>query len=279
MPKRRFSLSWTFMVTIGVILCIFAYCYLWGPQTVMAYALRKQAKRIVILNEKPRPLTVVSANSAPGRKLVQGGFSFEVPWEDLDVPNSKSGANVAAFRFRSGRTILFVGPSPNQDALLSSAEESFGDGRGNLKKLLGAEASRTNYGFQRAILEETPGRISPFMPQRDAMRSSMLLVLKGISSAGGETGLFEVQSSSWKGFQFDDPSKTPKRVTLELYDNHDQHVEIIFRPGATEDAGVTQADVNRVLESLQATDALQTIPPKESLPKKPGNQATSGTSH
>ncbi|MGA2300293.1 MAG: hypothetical protein ABSG77_06325 [Candidatus Acidiferrum sp.] len=278
MAKRRFFFSRTFFLIVGAIFCILTFCYLWGPQTVMAYALRKQAKKIVILDERPLPLTFVSNNSAPGRKLVHAGFSFEVPWEDLDVPNSKSGANIAAFKFRSGRTILFFGPSPNHEDLLSTLEKSFGDGRGNLKRLLGAEATKTNYAFHRAILEETPDRISPFIPKRDAIRSSMLLVVKAISSVGGETGLFEVQSSGWRGFQFDDPAKRPKRVTLELYDNQDRHIEIIFWPGATEDAGVTQADINRGLESLRATDEPQTIPPQNGLREKIGSLATSHAS-
>ena len=144
-------------------------------------------------------------------------------------------------RLSSGQEgqFYFLDPSPNHEDLLSTMEKALGTTEGNLKKLLGAEATKTNYAFHRAILEETPGRISLFTPQRNAIRSSMLLVVKAISSVGGETGLFEVQSSGWRGFQFDDPSKRPKRITLELYDNQDQHIEIIFSPGATEDAGLT----------------------------------------
>jgi len=245
----------------------------------MAFTLRKQARQTVILNQRPLPLRLVPTNSAPGRKLVHGGFSFEVPWEDLDVAKSKSGANIAAFKFRSGRTILFFGPSPSHEDLLSTVHKSFGEGRGNLEKLLGAEATKTNYAFQRAILEETPDRVSPFTPQRDAIRTSMLLVVKAISSAGGETGLFEIQTSGWKGFQFDDPSKKPKRVTLELYDNQDQHVEISLSPGSSEDAGVTQADINRVIESLRATSEPQTIPPQNGSRGEAGSLVPSGASN
>jgi hypothetical protein len=88
------------------------------------------------------------------------------------------------------------------------------------------------------------------MNEGKAFRLSMLLMLKGSSSVGGGTGLFHAGKQGWKGFQFDDPSKKPNRVTLELYDSKDQHVVIIFLPGKGEGAGITQSDVNRVLQTL-----------------------------
>jgi hypothetical protein len=51
-------------------------------------------------------------------------------------------------------------------------------------------------------------------------------LIKGVSSVGGETGVFKVTAGGWNGFQFDDPAKNPKQVTFELYDAQDRHVEI-----------------------------------------------------
>lgn len=278
MPKSRFFFSRTFLIVIGVIFGVLAYAYLWGAQTVLALTLRKQAREVAILNERPVPLVSSAANPAQGTKLVHAGFSFEVPWEDIDIPN-KFRRNVAIFRFRSGRTIDFFGPGENHEDLLSTLEKSTGTEKGDLKRLFGEEATRTNYAFHRAILEETPDKVSPFEDQREAIRSSMLLMVKAISSVGGETGLFQVQSEDWKGFQFDDPSRKPKRVTLEVYDGRDQHVEILFHSGEAESAGVTQADINRVFQSLQATNDSQTIPLSNRFPEKPASSGSSSAGH
>jgi hypothetical protein len=277
MAKRPFFFSRTFLIVIGAIFGILAYGYLWGTQTVLAFTLRKQARKVVILNEKPVPLPSIAANSDQGAKLVHAGFSFEIPWDDLDLQKSKFGGNIAVFAFQSGKVISFFGPSANHEGLLSTLEKSIGDDKGNMKKLFGPKTTETNYAFHRTILEETPDKVSPFERQRDAIRSSMLLMVKAISSVGGETGLFNVQSGDWKGFQFDDPSKKPKRVTLELYDSQDRHVEIEFYSGTTGAAELTQSDINRTIQSLRGTNEPQTIPLENTFQKNSAGNESSGS--
>ena len=260
MQKRSFFRSRTFLIVAGALVCLIGYGYFWGLQTVFAWKFRHEAKMTPILNETPVPLASLTANTGNGARLVHAGLAFEVPWQDFDLANSKFTGKMARFKFQSGRTILFFGPAKDHEDLLSTLEKSTGVSRDDAERLFGADATKTNYAFHRAMLEETPSHISPFTPQREAIRSSMLLMIKAIASVGGGTGLFEVQTRDWKGFQLDDPAKKPREVTLELYDAQDQHVEIIFSPGKEESAGLTQADINRVSESLQVTDDPQTIP-------------------
>jgi hypothetical protein len=158
---------------------------------------------------------------------------------------------MAIFAFNSGRVLMYFGPSPTHEDLLSTAEKNCGDTKGRLRSLFGEQATKSNYTFQKTMLELTPDKLKPWMNQREAYRMSTLLMLKAISSVNGETGLFSVEKQGWKGFQFDSPDKKPKRVTLELYDSKDEHVEIILFPGKGEGAGITQADVYRVLQTLE----------------------------
>ena len=139
--------------------------------------------------------------------------------------------------------------------MLFAAEESFGDKKGNLRQLFGSDVTRTDYIFRRTMLEMTPSQMKPWTSQRDAIRGSFLLLLKGISAVGGETGIFSVSANGWKGFQYDDPTKKPKRVTLELYDSQDRHVEIVFSSGKSDDSAFSQEDINRVLLTLGSTSA------------------------
>ena len=273
---KRFFLSRTFLITIATIFGILAYAYLWGTQTVLAFTLRHQAKKLFILREKPVPLRSIPVNSDEGVTLVHSDFAFEVPWQDIDLANCKYGGNMAVFRFRSGRTIDFFGPGKNHEGLLSALEKSTGNDNGDLRRLFGEEATKTDYAFHRTLLEATPDDVTPFESQREAIRSSMLLMVKAISSIGGETGLFELDSKDWNGFQFDDPSMKPKKVTLELYDSEDRHVEILFYSDSMSSSEITQADINRTIQTLRRTKEPQTIPLENTFQKQQADTQSSG---
>jgi hypothetical protein len=205
-------------------------------------------------------------------RLSHAGFEVEVPWADLDSEKCKFVKNIAVFAFKSGRVLEFFGPSPNHEDLLFTAEQSLGDKQGNLRRLFGEQATKSGYIFHKTLLEQTPDELKPWMKQREAVRVSTLLMLKAISSVNRETGLFNVEKQGWKGFQFDNPLKQPKRVTLELYDSKDQHVEIIFFPGKQGDASITQSDVNRVLQTLAPAVVNATAAESDALPGTRGHK-------
>lgn len=256
--KRRFWFSRTFLIVVGMIFALLSLVYGWGLQTLMSSRLRQEAKRIPVLARTPQKLPAVMPNPDVGTKLSDAGFSFEVPWDDLDSEKTKYIGKFAVFVFRSGRVISFFPPGPKEGDLLGTAEKSFDDKNGNLRQLIGPESVASNYIFHKTLLESTPATMMPWMSKRDAVRTSFLLLLKGVSSVGGETGIFKLTAGGWNGFQFDDPAKRPKTVTLELYDAEDRHVEISFGLPANPGGGITQADINRVLETLKADDQLST---------------------
>jgi hypothetical protein len=267
--KAEAGFSRLFLIIVGSIVLVLVVCYSWGFQTMIWWKFSRDfSKKMPIVNLTPQSLPNVAANSSEGMKLSHVGFEFEVPWADLDKEKSKVVRNLAVFAFRSGRVIMFYGPSPTHEDLLSEIEKEMGDKDHNkLRQLFGPEATRTNYAFHKTLLEETPARLSPWMSRREALRSSFLLTFKIVSSVGGETGLFNVAAHDWEGFQFDDPAKQPTRVTLELYDSQDRHVEIIFLWKKNEGVDVTQADLNRVLQTLKPGDPLfaaETIKPADS---------------
>jgi hypothetical protein len=252
--KGRFWFSRTFLLIVGSIAVLLIVAYGWGFQTVLSWKLRQEAKSLPVLALTPQPLPGVKPNSAVGTKLSDAGFAFEVPWDDLDTPRTKYVGQIAVYAFRSGRAVSFYPPSRTHEDLLSTAERSFGDQRGTLRQLFGPETVRTNYIFQKTMLELTPARMKPWMDRQEAARTSFLLLIKGVSSVGGETGIFNIEANGWKGFQFDDPTNRPKKITLELYDSQDRHIEIIFGPGKTADAAIFQADINRVIWTLVPVD-------------------------
>ena len=250
MEKRRFRFSRLFLGIVGSIAFLLLAAYAWGLQTMVWWEYRGFAKKVPVLKLTPQDLPSAPVSLAKGIKSSHAGFEFEVPWADLDRQKSKFVKNIAIYSFDSGRVLEFFGPGPDKEGLLSSAEKSTGDSAGRMRTLFGEQATKSDYAFRRTLLEQTPDKLKPWMNQREAIRVSMLLLIKGVASVGGDTGLFKVEQRGWKGFQFDDPSKMPKKVTLELNDDKDQHVEIIFIPGRQEDSTITQSDVNRVLHTL-----------------------------
>jgi hypothetical protein len=267
--KRRFRFSRTFLILVGGIAAMLVFVYGWGLQTWNSWKLRQEVKRFPVLNMTPKPLPAVAANRAQGLQLADGGFTFEVPWSDPDSQKTKQIGQIALFAFRSGRVVEFFPPGPPEGDLLAAAEKSFGDEKGNLRQLFGAESVKSNYIFQKTLLEATPAMLTPWMSQRESMRAGLLLMLKTISSVGGDTGIFSVETNGWKGFQLDDPAKKPKKITLELYDPRDRHAEVIFYNSRNAgEASIAQADINRVLMTLKPVNQLTspvTLPAPDSV--------------
>lgn len=251
----RFRFSRGFLIVVGAIFAVLFLAYGWGTQAWTTWKFRHEAKRFPVLNMTPEPLPTVGATRAEGVQLTDAGYMFEVPWTDPDLKKTKYVGKNAVFIFRSGRVVTFFPPGPPEGDLLAAAEKSFGDEHGNLRRLLGAEAVKSNYAFQKTLLEATPAMITPWMSERECIRGGFILLLKTAASVGGDTGLFKVEGNGWKGFQFDDPAKGPKRITLELYDEQDRHAEVMFSNSANlTETAITQADINRVLLTLRAVD-------------------------
>lgn len=243
--------KWFSRALLVIVLSIFAIIVTgvsFGFQTLLTWKLRHEVRRNPVLALTPVPLPVSAPTSCAGTVLSHAGFRFEVPWSDVDTQRTKFFGHIAVYAFRSGRAVSFYGPGPTHEDLMTAVEKDFG-GKSALT-LFGPAATKSNYDFHKTILELTPAAMKPWMSQREAVRTSMLLTIKGISSVGGETGLFSVQANGWRGFQFDDPAKKTKKITVEVYDLQDRHIEIIFGPGNEPNAAITQADINRVLLTL-----------------------------
>jgi hypothetical protein len=251
MEKKKFRFSRTFLIIIGSMVFLLFAAYSWGFQSMVWWQYKGFSKSLPVLKLTPQDPPRASVNSAKGMTLSHAGFEFEVPWTDYDREKTKYFKKIVIYVFQSGRVITVFGPNPAHEDLLSAVEKNFEDKKGTLPRIFGEETTKTDYVFRKTMLEQTPDQLKPWMNGRESYRVSFLLLIKGISSVGGETGLFHLEEKGWKGFQYDDPAKKPKKVTLELYDPEDRHVEILLSPGKGEGEHITQSDVNRVLQTLR----------------------------
>lgn len=241
------------LIGLGVGLSIIGtYAYFFGVQTVFAVMWRYKARHIPQATVVPLPLRDLSVSNAPHNRLSYCGYEFELPWDDVDEKKSKTTTGAAHIQltvFRSGNAFWFS-CFPPKDFLNEFIKTTKLDPIA-VDHVYGQEATRSDYTFHQAMFAMTPAKITPLMPRREAVRDSTLLLLKAIIISDVESGLFSVRVGGREGFQYGDPSKAPPRVRDDLFTN-DGGIELIFFLNSKGSAAsISQAEINRVLQSVQ----------------------------
>ena len=111
---------------------------------------------------------------------------------------------------------------------------------------------KSDYSFVKTLYEFTPNKMNYWAPSQGAhVRGELLLVIKSsalVKSAA--SGIFNVQNQNYRGFQQGDPEVRQDGVTVNLYSD-DGSVEMIFiQKNYKSSAGVTQPEINRIIQSL-----------------------------
>jgi hypothetical protein len=194
-----------------------------------------------------------SIAEAPGTKLSYFGYEFEVPWSDLDetqtklYPKEKSEKNRVDLRFRSGLR-LFVTAVPAKSwakewaATLKVPESSFVE---------------SDYSFERRLYEFTPDKMNKWaLSPQVHFREQYLLIIKSVGlSRFAETGIFNLQNQSYRGFQLGNPQVRQDGIIVHMFSDEGS-VEMIFsQKHYRSPAGVTQPEINRIVWSLHKAGA------------------------
>jgi hypothetical protein len=206
----------------------------------------------------PAALPGLSIAMTPGLKLSYFGYEFDVPWNDLDPkktrPIGKPPWQWQMICFRSGRTIMFIRhPASRWSKALFSPKDSYVQ-RTYMSWTFGADAS-SDYAFTRAMLEATPDQLTSFMLRFKRDRLTTLLLLKSVdwNLSGAKSGLFMIDTATFRGFQYGNPQGHPTRIEDVLYaDNRSVEFSFRFCPPSP---AISQADINRVIQTVRATAA------------------------
>jgi len=232
--KRRRVLIWC-AIAFGVS-CI--YLQVFGVATWFVVVKgRNLAGKDPALWKTPVALQDLSISIAPGRKVSYLGYTFDLPWSDLDEQRTRLYKGWQLIAFHSGRSIFFA-------ALPSSASETA------LSRRNGDETINSNYAFVRAMLEMTPEKIGLFTPEREAVRGITQLLLKStqILVNNGESGIFLIQNKNFRGFQYGNPDSRPYDVVDDLFADKGR-LHFVFCEERC--GGISQAEINRVIQSVQ----------------------------
>lgn len=236
------------VLAIASLLCV-TYLWFFGVATMIVLEARYIGWKTPIVKKIPTELPDQSITGVSGQKLSYFGYDFELPWE-IDQAKSKQVQEMQLIAFRSGNTLLVSRMAPREfvNGFLSTGKA---DSAG-LKALYGEDVLQSDYLLKGRILEVTPDEVGLFTPRKQAVGSAMLLIMKGIMMPfGADSGIYRIRTGGFQGFQFGDPRSRPRSLDLEIY-NEDGGLGFIFsQPQNTSDTAVTQAEINRVIQSVR----------------------------
>lgn len=258
MPRRKRILIWIagFVMVVGAYLCVY------GPQTVDALLAWNTGRKLPLVKITPTELKDFSINSDAGSRLSYFGYSFEIPWTDIDESKSTSADRMQVVAFQS-RMTLIVASVPPREFVSYVAKETGGEEL--FKAAYGERIASSDYTFYRALLATTPQSINLFGTRQAAARNLRLLFIKALAlTQPASTGIYLLYTPTFQGFQFGDPGARPNRIHMNLYDERGT-AEITVVCNAECSAPITQADLNRISQSLvrvAPSEAPTSIPTK-----------------
>lgn len=242
------------LIALIAIFCLAAYLWLFWFQTAMLIVSRYSFRKSPLANMTPVELTDQSITAGDGPKLSCFGYDFEVPWQDVDAQHVRREIMVL-IPFRSGLEIL-VGYGSSH-SLVDTAVENTKTDLQHFRSVYGEKAAQSDYEFLKLVLNTTPASIRLLDSKQDVGRKITLLTFKAIIPSD-DSGIFAVQANGFKGFQYGDPSKHPKRVTVTL-SSDDGEIEFSFAQKNLKPLAISQADINRVIQTLRYNGLTETV--------------------
>jgi hypothetical protein len=244
-PNKLLGLPFPFTFVLSLVL---VYALIFGRATLFVWNEKKEAAKNPALAIVPVPLPDTSISNAQGTTVSFFGYQFEVPWQ---VSIQKERESFAAFVIsQSGQQgISFINPA-RTPGFVKMMKDDLGPQFGYLTLLYGGQATRSDYDFVRAVLNSSPSQLSIVMPRSNEVRAANLLLMKEAEINGAETGLYSFEFGRLRGFQRGDPARS-KGVNIEAFDAENHKFKFVFGNKAGPNAGLTQGDINRVLQTLR----------------------------
>jgi len=218
-------------------------------------AARRLVREQPVVAEIPSALPDQTISTAPGMSLSYLGYSFEVPWVDIDQASVQTRNNTAVIPFRSGATIVLMRHSPGE--MLEVLEKpSPTEMHRRLCALYGDYGCESDYQLMNLAFATRPDELGWFTPRDKDARGLALLTLKMIYITD-PSGLFSIETKEFKGFQIGDITKGKRRAVDDLYSDGGK-VEFVFGGKPTQGGAISQPEINRVLQTLHKISAAPT---------------------
>lgn len=194
----------------------------------------------------PRELPVKSTATLDGRRVEKFGYSLQVPWKEVN--SDRTFNNVALLSFKEGVSLLLMNPKDAVDTLRTMNEGARAS-HSSLQDIVGASAARSNYELMNAGLQEIPSDAKWWISPKHNARCVALLTIK--SACVFQTSvIYRINIGEIRGFQFGNPSLSPYRVRLKLFDRND-HLHEIWISSQAKRPALAQAELNAFIASIK----------------------------
>ena len=235
--------------------------------TPVALSFYAAEKAPLVASIVPADLKDKSVSKAQGAQLSYFGYEFEIPWGDLDetqtrfYPKDKPEKTKVDLRFRSGLRLLITAIPPRQWA--KNLPEDFNASPVLIESAFGRETMKSDYSFVKAVYEFTPDNMNHWTTTHDSHnRDELLLMIKSVAlPKAAETGIFNLQNPTLKGFQEGNPRVRQDQIVVDLYSDEGGIEIIFFQADYRNFSGVTQPEINRIVQSLRKAPRGESIAP------------------
>ena len=251
------------LVVLSILALVTVLFYWAAPVALSIWAARKAPSRARLV---PVELPDTSVSSVAGSRLSYFGYEFELPWSDVDPSRSKADPklNRAVINYRSGLQVQVNALPPkefiNAVATTYTSPQLF---EPFVAAQFGREACRSDFEFLKRLYDFTPEKMH-FWAASSAVhvREIMLLKIKytALSQWAADSGIFNVRNAQYRGFQQGSPNARPTGILVSLY-SEDGGIEFVFaQQNYANPAGVSQAEINRVIQSVRKVKAATSDP-------------------
>ncbi|HET7892540.1 MAG TPA: hypothetical protein VFL34_13500 [Candidatus Sulfotelmatobacter sp.] len=240
----------TVVIPCGV---LFAGGYWIAPVALSFYAAKKAPATASVI---PSDLADHSISQAPGLRLSYAGYQFEVPWSDLDdtqtklYPQNGAEKNEAVLTFRSGLRMMVMAVPARQFVREFSSDFNPAPHIVNTSFENGSVAS--DYVIASNIYNFSPAHMHYWSLSPEVhYRENVMLSMKSMLPGSAEHGIFNIQTAGYRGFQQGNPQVRQDTLLLNLYSENGSVQIKFWQKDYRNPTGITQAEINRVIQSLQ----------------------------
>jgi len=195
----------------------------------------------------PKPLPNTPPADLSGVRIDHFGFSFQVPWKDID-PDQRATDTVAVVPFQDGGRLLIFNPATQIDSAKILRGTTVSQ-RTPTEEVFGEQALSSNYELMAPEVETTPDQIRWWDSRKQNTRNALLLTYKSLNLRNAHE-IYRLVSGELRGFQFGNPIVEPYVVQLDLFDHSDHHYRILITPSKQKKPVITQAQINAVVASI-----------------------------
>jgi hypothetical protein len=237
------------LVFVGSVILVVALSFPWGGAVALSIWTAWKAPPIARL--APSDLRDLSISPAIGGKLSYFGYEFEVPWSGVKNEAS-AGPSSILLTYRSGLQLSATALGPNE-AINHFAFAGVPVPPNFFQAQFGPDATGSDYELVNSLYYFTPAKMHHWSLSRSVhMRECLLIAIKSsfLLPPAANSGIFRIHNNDFRGFQQGDPQARPAGIVVNLYSNGGDFQFIFSQKEYNNPEGVSQAEINRVIQSL-----------------------------